>query len=250
MKNGPGQAWGTAFSCLRGSLIGAGRNARSRAVTGVFGPGPRNMAVCHAIARPTHEYKNPLPLSQVRAGGRTWLVAGGRRDPWPAHKGPSFPPSPPSSPQRAFFRRMDGWCGAADCAPLMVPRYCGRGQWKIWRDARYFRGMQGVGRLWSGDGKRTTDVPRCAVLFRHAGRVISGAGEGGAPSDGLLVRGLGRLEKTRGEGEIFHRRRPEAAPGRARHDAVAPGIGSAMASPSPLVKELSSRSIPGRWPCP
>ena len=213
MKNGPGQAWGTAFSCLRGSLIGAGRNARSHAVTGVFGPGPRDMAVCHAIARPTHEYKNPLPLSQVRAGGRTWLVAGGRRDPW----GP----------------------------PVLW-----EGQWKIWRDARYFRGMQGVGRLWSGDGKRTTDVPRCAVLFRHAGRVISGAGEGGAPSDGLLVRGLGRLEKTRGEGEIFHRRRPEAAPGRARHDAVAPGIGSAMASPSPLVKELSSRSIPGRWPCP
>ena len=178
-----------------------------------------------------------------QGGGRGWLRGEGgtlgRRT-----------RSPPSSPQRAFFRRMDGWCGAADCAPLMVPRYCGRGQWKIWRDARYFRGMQGVGRLWSGDGKRTTDVPRCAVLFRHAGRVISGAGEGGAPSDGLLVRGLGRLEKTRGEGEIFHRRRPEAAPGRARHDAVAPGIGSAMASPSPLVKELSSRSIPGRWPCP
>ena len=151
---------------------------------------------------------------------------------------------------RGWFQK-DGrvvWRGRL--RPLMVPRYCGRGQWKIWRDARYFRGMQGVGRLWSGDGKRTTDVPRCAVLFRHAGRVISGAGEGGAPSDGLLVRGLGRLEKTRGEGEIFHRRRPEAAPGRARHDAVAPGIGSAMASPSPLVKELSSRSIPGRWPCP
>lgn len=213
MKNGPGQAWGTAFSCLRGSLIGAGRNARSRAVTGVFGPGPRDMAVCHAIARPTHEYKNPLPLSQVRAGGRTWLVAGeggplGRRT-----RGPPSPRAPHPLPNALFFRRMDGWCGAADCAPLMVPRYCGRGQWKIWRDARYFRRMQGVGRLWSGDGKRTADVPRCAVLFRHVGWAISGAGEGGAPSDGLLVRGLGRLEKTRGEGEIFHRRRPEAVAG-------------------------------------
>ena len=245
MKNGPGQAWGTAFSCLRGSLIGAGRNARSHAVTGVFGPGPRDMAVCHAIARPTHEYKNPLPLSQVRAGGRTWLVAGGRRDPWPAHKGPSFPPSPPSSPQRAFFRRMDGWCGAADCAPLMVPRYCGRGQWKIWRDARYFRGRQGVGRLWSGDGKRTADVPRCAVLFRHAGR-----GREERRQAGSLCGDLEGWRRHEGKGRFSTGDGRRRSQGHARHDAVAPGIGSAMASPSPLVKELSSRSIPGRWPCP
>lgn len=180
-----------------------------------------------------------------QGGGRGWFR--GKEGPLAGAQGS---PRPPILPPTRFFQE-DGrvvWRGRL--RPLMVPRYCGRGQWKIWRDARYFRRVQGVGRLWSGDGKRTADVPRCAVLFRHAGRVISGAGEGGAPSGGLLVRGLGRLEKTRGEGEIFHRRRPEAAPERARHDAVAPGIGSAMASPSPLVKELSSRSIPGRWPCP
>lgn len=182
-----------------------------------------------------------------QGGGRGWLR--GKEGPLAGAQGALLPPSPPSSPQRAFFRRMDGWCGAADCAPLMVPRYCGRGAMENMAGCPLLP-QDVVGRLWSGDGKRTADVPRCAVLFRHAGRVISGAGEGGAPSGGLLVRGLGRLEKTRGEGEIFHRRRPEAAPERARHDAVAPGIGSAMASPSPLVKELSSRSIPGRWPCP
>lgn len=219
MKNGPGQAWGQRSPvCV--VLIGAGRNARSRAVTGVFGPGPRDMAVCHAIARPTHEYKNPLPLSQVRAGGRTWLVS-------------------------------EGWTGgvARQTAASDGPPVLWEGAMeKIWRDARYFRGMQGVGRLWSGDGKRTADVPRCAVLFRHA--VWPSAGQGREALSGFVCGLFEGWRRHEGKGRFSTGDGRRRSQGHARHDAVASGIGSAMASPSPLVKELSSRSIPGRWPCP
>lgn len=149
---------------------------------------------------------------------------------------------------RGWFQK-DGrvvWRGRL--RPLMVPRYCGRGQWKIWRDARYFRGMQGVGRLWSGDGKRTADVPRCAVLFRHA--VWPSAGQGREALSGFVCGLFEGWRRHEGKGRFSTGDGRRRSQGHARHDAVASGIGSAMASPSPLVKELSSRSIPGRWPCP
>lgn len=120
MKNGPGQARGQRSPVLLARKSGQGRNARSRVMTGLLGPGPRGMAVCHAVARPTYDYKNPLPLSQVRAGGRVSPVSGeggtfGRR----AGDPPS--PRPPSSPQRAFFREMGRRCGATGCARLKGP---------------------------------------------------------------------------------------------------------------------------------
>ena len=34
------------------------------------------------------------------------ILPGGRKPPWLAHKGVSFPPSPPSFPQRALFRKI------------------------------------------------------------------------------------------------------------------------------------------------
>ena len=134
-----------------------------------------------------------------QGGGRGWLRGEegplGRRT-----RGPPSPRAPHPLPNALFFRRMDGWCGAADCAPLMVPRYCGRGQWKIWRDARYFRGMQGVGHLWSGDGKRTADVPRCAVLFRHA--VWPSAGQGREALSGFVCGLFEGWRNTRRRGDF------------------------------------------------
>ena len=197
-------------------------------MTGVFGPGPRDMAVCHAVARPTHEYKNPLPLSQVRAGGQTWLVSGGRRDPWLAHKVPSFPPSPPSSPQRAFFRRMDRWCGAAGCTPLLVSRHYGRGHTgkRMWCKARWssIREMDAP----ETRGERETDGP----LFVHCCGAGPSAGQGRevavsqAPYAGPWKAGedMGKGRFSTGDGQ----RRSQ---GHARHDEGY--YGAVMASPSP-----------------
>lgn len=185
-----------------------------------------------------------------QGGGRGWFRGEGgplgRRT-----RGPPSPRAPPSSPQRAFFRRMDGWCGAADCAPLMVPRYCGRGAMENMAGCPLL--PQDVGSRSPMERGREED-DRCPQVRRFVPACGAGhqRGRGGrsavrrAPCAGTWKAG----EDTRGRGDFP----PETAGGGrraiARHDAVAPGIDSAMASPSPLIKELSSRSIPGRWPCP
>lgn len=222
----------TAFPCLHGSLIGAGRNARSRAMTGVFGPGPRDMAVCHVVARPTHEYKNPLPLSQVRAGGRTWLVSGGRRAPHP--------------PPNALF--SEGWAGgvARQTARLCwSPGTVGEGMpGKMWRKARWCPMPWRQGKR----HERETDGP-LFVRCRGAGP-SAGQGREERRQTGSLC---GALEGWRGhEGKRSFsagdgRRRPRGLPVMTQ---VAPGTGSGDGVPFPSGKELSSRSIPGRWPCP
>lgn len=125
MKNGPGQARGERSPVLLARKSGQGRNARSRVMTGLLGPGPRGMAVCHAVARPTHDYKNPLLLSQVRAGGRVSPVSGkggtlGRR----ARGPPSPRPHPP--PNALFSGRWAGAVARQVARVSRAPRCSGR----------------------------------------------------------------------------------------------------------------------------
>lgn len=236
MKNGPGQARGQRSPVLLARKSGQGRNARSRVMTGLLGPGPRGMAVCHAVARLTYDYKNPLPLSQVRAGGRVSPVSGeggtfGRRAGGP----PS--PRPLSSSQCAFFRKMGRRCGATGYARLKGPPV----QWE-----------SGGGRKKCGQGPEDSRAvgKRHGEMARRKGRAWSAgtlllaygrASEGGEGTVRLLVCSLRREESMRG--------RDVSPPGPSRYDGGRHG--QAAVAPSPSCQNgMSSRSIPGRWPCP
>lgn len=155
MKNGPGQARGERSPVLLARSRDRGET-RSRVMTGLLGPGPRGMAVCHAVARPTHDYKNPLPLSQVRAGGRVSPVSGeggtfGRRA--------GAPPSPrPHPPPNALFSGR--WAGAV-----------------------------------ARQATRVSRVPRCGGRVGAAGKKMR-ARPGGFPCRGQKTWGEGAKERT------------------------------------------------------
>lgn len=201
-------------------------------MTGLLGPGPRGMAVCHAVARPTHDYKNPLPLSQVRVSP----VSGeggtlGRRA-----RGPPSP-RPLSSSQCAFFREMGRRCGATGCARLKGPpvqwesgggrKKCGQGP----EDSR------AVGKRHGERARRKGRAWSAGTLLLACGR----ASEGGGGTVRLFVCSLRREESMRG--------RDVSPPGPSRHDGGRHG--QAAVAPSPSCQNgMSSRSIPGRWPCP
>ena len=181
-----------------------------------------------------------------QGGGRGWFR--GKEGPLAGAQGS---PRPPILPPTRFFQE-DGrvvWRGRL--RPLMVPRYCGRGAMENMAGCPLL--PQGVGSRSPMERGRGEDGRGPLVRrFVPAGGAGHQRGRGGrsavrrAPCAGTWKAG----EDTRGRGDFP----PETAGGGrraiARHDAVAPGIDSAMASPSPLIKELSSRSIPGRWPCP
>lgn len=126
MKNGPGQACGQRSPVCMAPLIGAGRNARSRAMTGIFGPGPR----LRAMRSPGQHIsiKIRCRFRKCGQGGRRGWFRGERR-PLAGAQGALLPPEP-HPPSNALFQ-MDGQvvC-AADCAPLMVPRHYGRGPYR------------------------------------------------------------------------------------------------------------------------
>lgn len=221
MKNGPGQARGQRSPVLLARKSGQGRNARSRVMTGLLGPGPRGMAVYHAVARPTYDYKNPLPLSQVRAGGRVSPVSGeggtfGRR----AGDPPS--PRPPSSPQRAFFREMGRRCGATGYARLKglpVRWESGGGRKKDAGKARRIPvpWAKDIGRGREGKDERGPQA-RC---FWHA----DGRRKAGKEPSGSLCAVF--------EGEESMRGRDVSPPGPSRHDGGAPWANSG--GPFPLM---------------
>lgn len=156
MKNGPGQARGQRSPVLLAPESGQERNTLFHVMTGLLGPGPRGMAVCHAVARPTHDYKNPLPLSQVRAGGLVSPVSGeggtfGRRA--------GAPPSPrPHPPPNALFSGR--WAGAV-----------------------------------ARQATRVSRVPRCGGRVGAAGKKMR-ARPGGFPCRGQKTWGEGAKERT------------------------------------------------------
>ena len=90
-------------------------------------------------------------------------------------------------------------------------------------------------------------APFCSGM---RGGSSAGQGREERRQTGSLCGDLEGWRRHEGKGRLSTGDGRRRSQGHARHDAVAPGIGSAMASPSPMVKELSSRSIPGRWPCP
>lgn len=147
-------------------------------MTGLLGPGPRGMAVCHAVARPTHDYKNPLPLSQVRAGGRVSPVSGeggtlGRRA--------GGPPSPRPHPPPTHFFQGDGQA--------------------LWRDRlRASQGPPGAVGEWGRQEKRCGQGPEDsrAVGKRHRERARR---KGRAWSAGTLLLACGRASEG-GEGTV------------------------------------------------
>lgn len=215
-------------------------------MTGVFGPGPRDMAVCHAVARPTHDYKNPLPLSQVRTGGQAWRILGERR-PLAGAQGALLPPEPHPPPNALF---SDGWAGsvrgrlrASDGPPALWERAI---PGKMWRKARWCPMPRGGTQRERGTKERR--MVRCLLLSR--GGPSAGQGREERRQTGSLC---GALEGWRGheeKGSFFtgdDRRRPRGLPVMTQ---VAPGTGSGDDVPFPLSKDQSSRPIPDRWPCP
>ena len=237
MKNGPGQARGQRSPVLLAPESGQERNTLFHVMTGLLGPGPRGMAVCHAVARPTHDYKNPLPLSQVRAGGLVSPVSGeggtfGRR------AGAPPPPRPHPPPNALFSGRWAGAVARQATRVSRVPRCGGR----VGAAGKKMRARPGGfpcrGQKTWGEGVKE----RPTVIRRHA--VFSGMRSrrrAGGETVRLLVCSLRRGRGVRG--------RDVSPPGPSRYDGGRHG--QAAVAPSPSCQNgMSSRSIPGRWPCP
>ena len=197
-------------------------------MTGLLGPGPRGMAVCHAVARPTHDYKNPLPLSQVRAGGRV---------------------SPVSGEGGTFGRRARGF--PSPPAPILPPTrfFQGDGQ-ALWRDRlRASQGPPGAVGEWGRQEK---------MRARPGGFPCRGQktwGEGAKERTSVVRRHAASGIRTGVGGRGRNRQAPCVQPSKGRFAAGAVPSrrgrhGQAAVAPSPSCQNgMSSRSIPGRWPC-
>lgn len=204
-------------------------------MTGLLGPGPRGMAVCHAVARPTHDYKNPLLLSQVRAGGRVSPVSGEGGTLGQRAGGPPSP-RPPSSPNALFSGR---WAGAVARQATRVSRVPGAvGEWGRQEKMRARpEDSRAVGKRHGERARRKGRAWSAGTLLLACGR----ASEGGGGTVRLLVCSLRRGRGVRG--------RDVSPPGPSRYDGGRHG--QAAVAPSPSCQNgMSSRSIPGRWPCP